>query len=73
MPSFKLLPQDEINALVDYVKYLSIRGEVERQLIFELSDLDEPEEGEPEALLLPEDDNADGLQLVIDSACGVAC
>ena len=67
MPSFKLLPQDEINALVDYVKYLSIRGEVERQLIFELSDLDEPEEGEPESLLLPEDDNTDGLQLVKDS------
>ncbi len=33
MPSFKLLPADEIDALVHYVKYLSIRGEVERSLI----------------------------------------
>ena len=28
MPSFKLLPDLEVEALVDYVKYLSIRGEV---------------------------------------------
>lgn len=33
MPSFKLLPADEVDALVHYVKYLSIRGEVERSLI----------------------------------------
>jgi mono/diheme cytochrome c family protein len=32
MPSFKLLPDDEIDALVEYVKYLSIRGEVETRL-----------------------------------------
>ncbi|MBN2217180.1 MAG: c-type cytochrome [Pirellulales bacterium] len=30
MPGFERLPRDEINALVDYVVYLSIRGEVER-------------------------------------------
>lgn len=42
MPSFKLLPADEVDALVDYVKYLSIRGEVERSLIANtLSELDE--------------------------------
>lgn len=35
MPSFKLLASDEIEALVNYVKYLSIRGEVERKLIEE--------------------------------------
>lgn len=29
MPSFKLLPLDEREALVEYVKYLSMRGEVE--------------------------------------------
>ncbi|HEX4130271.1 MAG TPA: cytochrome c [Pirellulales bacterium] len=29
MPSFALLPDDEVEALVEYVKYLSIRGEVE--------------------------------------------
>ena len=33
MPSFKLLPDGEVEALVDYVKYLAIRGEVERGLI----------------------------------------
>ena len=33
MPSFKLLPDLEIDALVDYVKYLSIRGETERELL----------------------------------------
>jgi mono/diheme cytochrome c family protein len=29
MPSFALLPPDEVEALVEYVKYLSIRGETE--------------------------------------------
>ncbi len=33
MPSFSLLPDDDIEALVDYVIYLSIRGEVERGLL----------------------------------------
>src|SRR5262245_40464930 len=33
MPSFKLLPNLEVEALVEYVKYLSIRGEVERGLL----------------------------------------
>jgi mono/diheme cytochrome c family protein len=41
MPSFKLLPADEVNALVEYVRYLSLRGEVERSLItYCLSELD---------------------------------
>ncbi len=33
MPSFKLLPEEEVEALVQYVKYLAIRGETERRLI----------------------------------------
>jgi mono/diheme cytochrome c family protein len=33
MPSFKLLPDLEVEALVHYVKYLSIRGETERALL----------------------------------------
>ena len=33
MPSFRLLPGDELDAVLEYVKYLSIRGEVERRLI----------------------------------------
>ncbi|MEZ6093717.1 MAG: cytochrome c [Pirellulaceae bacterium] len=30
MPAFKGLPDDDVAALIDYVKYLSIRGEFER-------------------------------------------
>lgn len=33
MPSFDRLPQEDLDALVDYVVYLSIRGEVERRVI----------------------------------------
>lgn len=32
MPSFALLPDDEIDALVEYVRYLSLRGETEELL-----------------------------------------
>ena len=38
MPAFHLLTAAELESLVDYVKYLSIRGEVERALIFESID-----------------------------------
>jgi mono/diheme cytochrome c family protein len=41
MPSFLLLPQTEIDALIEYVKYLSMRGHVERQLILDLGDDEE--------------------------------
>ena len=43
MPSFRLLPDLEVEALVDYVKYLAIRGEVERQLLQATTQLEEPE------------------------------
>ncbi|MEX2168823.1 MAG: c-type cytochrome [Pirellulales bacterium] len=33
MPAFALLPPDEIAALIEYVKYLSIRGQTETSLI----------------------------------------
>ena len=39
MPAFNLLTDAELEALVQYVKYLSIRGEVERALIFDSIDL----------------------------------
>jgi len=32
MPSFGLLPTTELDALIEYVKYLGIRGETERQI-----------------------------------------
>ena len=43
MPSFKVLPNNEIEALISYVRYLSIRGEVERNLIYETTELIEGE------------------------------
>ncbi|MCG8584912.1 MAG: cytochrome c [Pirellulales bacterium] len=42
MPSFKLLRNDELDALVEYVKYLSMRGETEKALIFQALDSGEP-------------------------------
>ena len=43
MPSFALLKDTEVEALVNYVKYLSIRGEVERRVIDTFADLEEGE------------------------------
>lgn len=40
MPSFKLLDEVEIQALTQYVIYLSIRGQVERALISQLTEVD---------------------------------
>jgi mono/diheme cytochrome c family protein len=40
MPSFRLLEDQQIEALVHYVRYLAIRGEVERSLIRDVADLD---------------------------------
>jgi mono/diheme cytochrome c family protein len=42
MPSFDTLGDREIAALVEYVKYLSIRGEVELALVRLIVDLDDP-------------------------------
>jgi mono/diheme cytochrome c family protein len=40
MPSFKLLDEDEVQALTQYVIYLSIRGQVERALMSQLTEAD---------------------------------
>ena len=45
MPSFALLDRGEREALVDYVKYLAIRGQMERLLVQKAGELD-PEAGE---------------------------
>ncbi len=44
MPAFRTLDDHELTALVDYVKYLAIRGQVEMRLLAELPGL---ETGEP--------------------------
>ena len=41
MPSFDLLPDPQIKALLEYVKYLSMRGETELRLIAAFADLSE--------------------------------
>jgi mono/diheme cytochrome c family protein len=43
MPSFGLLPEAEIKALVEYVKYLSMRGQTEIMLRSAMADLSEDE------------------------------
>ena len=58
MPSFRTLPEEEIDALVDYVKYLTMRGQLERLLMSEISSLD----GEPIVDLDLVRPNADGAE-----------
>ena len=41
MPSFALLDRGEVEALVDYVKYLAVRGQMERRLAEEAGGMDE--------------------------------
>ena len=61
MPSFAMLPNDQIEALVEYVKYLSIRGETERNLAFAMLIQDEEIEATKAAIL------DDYLQPIVDS------
>lgn len=42
MPSFRRLPEAELDAMVDYVKYLTIRGQVERSLYAVLTEDPDP-------------------------------
>ncbi|MBI1312911.1 c-type cytochrome [bacterium] len=37
MPSFMLLPDDEVSAIVEYVRWLSMRGELESKLVVQLA------------------------------------
>lgn len=45
MPSFALLSPVEVDALVEYVKYLSIRGEAELALMRQFFELDDEDKG----------------------------
>src|SRR5262249_12509755 len=47
MPSFALLPPDEVAAVVEYVKYLSIRGQMETQLEDHVADLNPGDKFDP--------------------------
>lgn len=66
MPSFKLLPEDELDALMEYVKYLAMRGEMERELAGLINqDLPLDEETDMPVRLDPAN-NAEHAQLVQD-------
>ncbi|WP_246112547.1 cytochrome c [Allorhodopirellula solitaria] len=47
MPSFRTLPSSDRDALVDYVIYLSVRGEVERRLLAHAVDMLDYDESAP--------------------------
>lgn len=51
MPSFILLSNDEIEALVEYVKYLSVRGQTEINMAIDLFSNDEEIEPKKEAII----------------------
>jgi mono/diheme cytochrome c family protein len=73
MPSFALLSPDDLDALVDYVIYLSVRGETERRLL--VGAVDELGYGDT----IPEDDfrlrypaDSEGAGLIEDTVLRVA-
>jgi mono/diheme cytochrome c family protein len=46
MPAFRLLPESDIEAIIDYVVYLAVRGEVERRLLaIAMRDMDYSSDG----------------------------
>ena len=66
MPSFKVLDDGEIDALVHYVKYLSLRGQTERQLVEVLA---------PEVdgrYLDPQDVNTDNMSNLLETVSTLA-
>jgi mono/diheme cytochrome c family protein len=46
MPSFGLLEDDDLTALVDYVIYLSVRGETEREMLRQVANMLDYDRGE---------------------------
>lgn len=67
MPSFALLNEEELNSLVTYVKYLSIRGQVERVLLEELANLDEGDQLMAPKESVSADDYEYQMELVMES------
>ncbi|MCO6045501.1 cytochrome c [Aeoliella sp. ICT_H6.2] len=66
MPSFGLLAPEQLDALVEYVRYLAIRGQVERELIATVADeLDfDPAAGTTDEPFVPAEDEDD--QAMVD-------
>lgn len=69
MPSFALLDRGELEALVDYVKYLSVRGQMERYVVEKATEVS----GEDEEVIpttadeLIGDADGDGLAAIVES------
>lgn len=70
MPSFNVLDKDEVDSLVHYVRYLALRGEVERALILEVAN----ELGEEERLFDPskKDELSGRMERLTEITAGVA-
>ncbi len=70
MPSFKLLGEEQLDALVEYVKYLAQRGQVESELVYLIADeLDyDPDTGTTDDPFEPatDDDDAELLAEVVE-------
>jgi mono/diheme cytochrome c family protein len=64
MPSFDLLAPSEIDALAEYVKYLSLRGQVESALIRAVAELGEGEKLPLDRATLVDDGNQQGTLIV---------
>ena len=65
MPSFALLDPDDLDALVDYVIFLSTRGEVERRMIAAaIDELDYSETSPAQGLILSSQSDTEGGQVV---------
>jgi mono/diheme cytochrome c family protein len=47
MPAFRLMPDEDVKAVVDYVMALTSRGELEKRLLLDAEDLDEDEGFDP--------------------------
>jgi mono/diheme cytochrome c family protein len=73
MPSFALLRPEELEALVDYVIYLSVRGEVERRLIAAaIDELDYAETPPEDELRLNSSGGSEGAEVVREVVSRVA-
>jgi mono/diheme cytochrome c family protein len=69
MPSFSLLPGPEVEALVEYVKYLAIRGEMEMRLVsFVADELGEEEAEDDEGNPIMEDGKPKMVRPPLDPA-----
>ena len=64
MPSFSLLPGSEVESLVEYVKYLSFRGEMETKLFQYAYDLDEEEVVDEDGNVVLDEDGEPMMQQI---------